>query len=155
MGVLDIDTTRTDPNYYRQWMQEKLPLLQRKFSNEDQVYPRDYQDEVLKVLSDPLVPEFVHAPLSALLTYLRALSDYNSSFPVRSLPTLNNGEKPSGEVYRAPGFPGALQLFLVTDADGRVLNCHDEPTNYVMSKERGLSFQPRSSRPKLDLQPWF
>ena len=142
--MLELDITQTDPSYYQSWMAANLPRIQSKVNNKNLVMGSDSREEVERALLSKNLPQKVTAALNDLLNVLLQQQEYYS-LPVRSNPTRAN-EGPIVDEHNRTTRP----LYLVTQADGRVLNRFDQPCNWVKTAT-GNHFLPLTSKPVVDL----
>jgi hypothetical protein len=142
--MLELDVTQADPSYYQSWMTVHLPRIQEKVNDKNLVMGSKSIEEVEQALLSKNLTQKVTDALNDLLNVLTMQQEYYS-LPVRSDPTRGH-EGPIVDEHNCTTRP----LYLLTQADGRVLNRFDQPCNWVKTAT-GNHFLPLTPKPVVDL----
>jgi len=146
--MLDLDTTRQDTAYYEAWMSGNLLRIQSKVNDKNLVMGNDSLEEVSRALLSTNLPGTLRDALTHLRDVLQEQQEYYS-LPVRSDPSRAH-EGPIVDQYNQTTRP----LYLITQADGRVLNRFDQPCNWVKTAT-GNHFIPLKPKPAVNFDRWL
>jgi len=148
LALLEMDGNPRDATYYKTWVEANVPRLKRIYDNDDLASsimptPKTIADvkAVIQTTSMSL------KCFNFLVVFVRFLEKQYlyGCIDVRSEATPDNA---GYQFYAAPLDGTGKQVYLVTNAEGRILDRHNQGTCWVMQSGQ-MQMRPDANRPRL------
>ncbi len=149
MTFLKLDLTNPSEAYIENWKQTELPKIVAELNDETVILGSDSLEEVNGVLEKKDLPESLRPIVQHLQSVLSDLKEYYG-VPMREHPKTGEESNCAAPIVTGDNHT-TRPLCLLTQADGRVINRYDLPSNWVMTQDKGLQFSPVCARPVADL----